>query len=625
MAILDLPFKGQFNIYQGWGNTGVTAESPNHNYKHWHNGWDYSPMLSGTQLYAMADGKVIHASLDDLTNDPNYGGAYGLELVLKYDCGFYSLYGHQSSIEVAVGQRVVRGQPVSHSGGGGPRGTGTISGNSSGAHLHMEVRRWPGGYSDDVNPASVVGDYTAQTGATPPSGGGAVVPTLPGTGQGAAAAGSGSFASGGTGLDGTGLTPQESLETILGRIADNGIRLRAVRRSDRLPGTGDGTACALLWVSTDTRGGGMAVPLLSATAHLTALRAPGSLDFVLSTDALRQRGSSAAVRALSRQPRTQVILYGGYAADPGRATVDDLDALFTGLIQGGTTEDAMTLQMTGHATDLSGLLSTPSETADQLGSFAGLGAADLARKIGAAVGLAVDAGAQTATVGTYTDPSLLTQTQQGQTLWNVLTKAAEAEGWACYVDGTTLVMRPLSSPGTPYVLRYHAADGRSDERFDACQLRTQAHANREYRVVVQSYDSTGKAVAKGNAQTGAYQPATGAAGSKTTNQEITVTEGADQSPSYLDKRAAAILAEYQRAERVLKLGYLGLIPLLRMQPLRLLSTRLSDDNEGRPYYPTSVTYAWAAEGQTPGWHMDLLCTSREWGVQTVDSGSSLGF
>lgn len=78
---------------------------------------------SGTAVHAAAAGKVCLASW--------YGG-YGNAVMIDHGGGLKSLYGHNSRLNVRVGQRVSQGQTVAHSGS---------TGRSTGPHCHFEVRR----------------------------------------------------------------------------------------------------------------------------------------------------------------------------------------------------------------------------------------------------------------------------------------------------------------------------------------------------------------------------------------------------------------------------------------------------------------------------------------------------
>ena len=86
-----------------------------------HDGHDFAGS-TGTPIHATADGVVVHAS--------RLSG-YGRLIKIKHEFGFETRYAHLSSIRVTVGQRVSRGERI-----GGMGNTG----NSTGTHLHYEVR-----------------------------------------------------------------------------------------------------------------------------------------------------------------------------------------------------------------------------------------------------------------------------------------------------------------------------------------------------------------------------------------------------------------------------------------------------------------------------------------------------
>lgn len=87
---------------------------------------------SGSPVYAAASGKVIIADW--------YGG-YGMAVVIDHGSGISTLYGHNSSLNVSAGQNVKKGQVIA--------GVGS-TGNSTGPHLHFEVRI-NGGYVDPMS------------------------------------------------------------------------------------------------------------------------------------------------------------------------------------------------------------------------------------------------------------------------------------------------------------------------------------------------------------------------------------------------------------------------------------------------------------------------------------------
>jgi murein DD-endopeptidase MepM/ murein hydrolase activator NlpD len=77
---------------------------------------------SGTPIWAAASGTVIYAG---------WLGGYGNLVVVDHGNGLSTAYAHASAILVAVGQSVAQGETVSLVGS---------TGNSSGPHLHFEVR-----------------------------------------------------------------------------------------------------------------------------------------------------------------------------------------------------------------------------------------------------------------------------------------------------------------------------------------------------------------------------------------------------------------------------------------------------------------------------------------------------
>lgn len=91
---------------------------------------------TGTPVYAATDGIVVTST---------WGGSdsYGYYIKIKHYNGLYTLYAHGSSLVAKVGQEVNQGDLIMYSGN---------TGNSTGPHLHFEVRKSPGGYSNRVNP-----------------------------------------------------------------------------------------------------------------------------------------------------------------------------------------------------------------------------------------------------------------------------------------------------------------------------------------------------------------------------------------------------------------------------------------------------------------------------------------
>ncbi|MET9764712.1 M23 family metallopeptidase [Streptomyces sp. NPDC006372] len=106
-------------------------------WSHKHSGQDFA-VPSGTKVLAAHGGTVVKAG----GNGAGDGPAYGNAIVIKHGNGTYSQYAHLSKIEVRIGQVVKTGQEIARSGN---------TGNSSGPHLHFEIRTTPN-YGSAVDP-----------------------------------------------------------------------------------------------------------------------------------------------------------------------------------------------------------------------------------------------------------------------------------------------------------------------------------------------------------------------------------------------------------------------------------------------------------------------------------------
>ncbi|MFK0118621.1 M23 family metallopeptidase [Streptomyces sp. NPDC090994] len=104
-----------------------------------HSGQDFA-VPSGTNVMAVHGGTVVKAG----GNGAGDGPAYGNAIVIKHSNGTYSQYAHLSRIDVKVGQVVTTGQHIAASGS---------TGNSSGPHLHFEIRTTPN-YGSAVDPVA---------------------------------------------------------------------------------------------------------------------------------------------------------------------------------------------------------------------------------------------------------------------------------------------------------------------------------------------------------------------------------------------------------------------------------------------------------------------------------------
>ncbi|MBG0850967.1 peptidoglycan DD-metalloendopeptidase family protein [Streptomyces spinoverrucosus] len=100
----------------------------------YHTGVDFAAP-SGTPLKAVGAGTVVSAG---------WAGAYGNQVVIKLADGYYAQYAHLSSLSVSSGQTVSAGQQIGLSGS---------TGNSTGPHLHFEIRTTPD-YGSDIDPVA---------------------------------------------------------------------------------------------------------------------------------------------------------------------------------------------------------------------------------------------------------------------------------------------------------------------------------------------------------------------------------------------------------------------------------------------------------------------------------------
>jgi murein DD-endopeptidase MepM/ murein hydrolase activator NlpD len=104
-----------------WPVNGVVVSGFGWRGSRMHEGIDISAS-SGTPIWAAAAGTVIWSG---------WRGGYGNAVVVDHGNGLATLYAHSSSLLVSVGQSVGQGETVALVG---------TTGNSSGPHLHFEVR-----------------------------------------------------------------------------------------------------------------------------------------------------------------------------------------------------------------------------------------------------------------------------------------------------------------------------------------------------------------------------------------------------------------------------------------------------------------------------------------------------
>jgi murein DD-endopeptidase MepM/ murein hydrolase activator NlpD len=114
-------------ISQWFGPTDYAAEPSGFGAAHFHAGIDVANN-TGTPILAADDGLVVAAE-DSVLNGHLIG--YGRHVIIAHHNGLMTLYGHFEGYLVKVGDKVTQGQVIGLMGS---------TGNSSGPHVHFEVR-----------------------------------------------------------------------------------------------------------------------------------------------------------------------------------------------------------------------------------------------------------------------------------------------------------------------------------------------------------------------------------------------------------------------------------------------------------------------------------------------------
>ncbi|NJQ14393.1 transglycosylase family protein [Streptomyces bohaiensis] len=115
------------------GGTGTSYRATGSSWSQgYHTGVDF-PVGMGTSVRSVTNGTVVAAG---------WAGSFGYEVIVRHNDGRFSQYAHLSAISVSVGQKVTTGQQVGRVGS---------TGNSSGPHLHFEIRTAQG-FGSDIDP-----------------------------------------------------------------------------------------------------------------------------------------------------------------------------------------------------------------------------------------------------------------------------------------------------------------------------------------------------------------------------------------------------------------------------------------------------------------------------------------
>ncbi len=143
----DKPGAGGWEVTQGYGPTSVDREPAGHGYKYWHAGVDIG-LNCGTLI--VLPGELIEATLTAVDNPDGYGTA----LVVTITGNTPSYHGQSvQAFDIWLGhlaQRLSTGKVR----GGDHLAASNNSGNSTGCHVHVEVRPHGGKYGSDVDPST---------------------------------------------------------------------------------------------------------------------------------------------------------------------------------------------------------------------------------------------------------------------------------------------------------------------------------------------------------------------------------------------------------------------------------------------------------------------------------------
>ena len=99
-------------------------------------GWRTHPIFGSARFHSGIDiggdyGLPIHAAAGGVVIEAGWIGGYGNTVMIEHGSGIVTLYGHNESLAVGVGQQVNQGDVIAYCGS---------TGNSTGPHCHFEVR-----------------------------------------------------------------------------------------------------------------------------------------------------------------------------------------------------------------------------------------------------------------------------------------------------------------------------------------------------------------------------------------------------------------------------------------------------------------------------------------------------
>jgi murein DD-endopeptidase MepM/ murein hydrolase activator NlpD len=98
----------------------------------------------GSDVLAACEGRVVYVG-----QRAPWGSAYGKAIIVLHRDMTRAIYAHLDKTLVSMNQVVKTGERIGKVGS---------TGNSTGPHLHFEVRKWDFKYGDDVDPAPYIVD-----------------------------------------------------------------------------------------------------------------------------------------------------------------------------------------------------------------------------------------------------------------------------------------------------------------------------------------------------------------------------------------------------------------------------------------------------------------------------------
>ena len=126
----NIPLTGKFNVTCEYKRKGNWAAG-------WHTGIDL--VCNDDTIYGTCDGTVTKIGWDN---------SYGNYITVKAPDGKYHWFCHLSKVTCSEGQKISRTTKIGIMGN---------TGNSTGKHLHFEIRNSSNKYADNSNPADYMG------------------------------------------------------------------------------------------------------------------------------------------------------------------------------------------------------------------------------------------------------------------------------------------------------------------------------------------------------------------------------------------------------------------------------------------------------------------------------------